>query len=316
MKQFLSSGWGICLVTLIVLVVGAGAIVGYEIHSVTHPPRARDAVRPGDLLLRADEVKFQSTDGVSLVGWLIHGDRDAPVIVMAHDLGGSKADFLDASVPLQRAGFNLFALDFRGHGDSGGSASTLGILERYDVLGAIDMLRARRDVAGERIGLWGLGMGAYAAATAAAERPEVTAIALDSPYPDVSSYLNQVLYRGLPPATAKITTVASIFYDPFFQWKLEPGALTRLMPQLANRDFLFISGTSQPAVAAATRALYETLPEGGQADKNLLELERSGLSRLYADDKRRYEESVTNFFGTYLPVHPDQPAAAIHVEVR
>jgi pimeloyl-ACP methyl ester carboxylesterase len=316
MSEFLRSGWGVCLMTVLVLVIGAGTIVGYQIHSITHPARARDAVRPGDLLLRADEVKFQSTDGIALVGWLIHGDRDAPVIVMAHDLGGSKAVFLDAAVPLQRAGFNLFAFDFRGHGDSGGHASTLGILERYDVLGAIDMLRARRDVAGSRIGLWGLGMGAYAAVTAAAERPEVTALALDSPYPDISSFLNQVLYRGLPPATTRLTSVASFFYDPYFQWKLEPGALIRLLPQLANRDFLFVAGTSEPVAAAATRALYETLPEGGQADKNLLELERSGLSRLYAEDRRRYEESVTDFFGTYLPVHPDQPAAAIQVEVR
>ena len=113
-------------------------MVAYQIHGVTHPVRVRDAVNPSDLLLRADNVNFQSTDGVRLTGWLIHGERDAPAIVLCHDLGESKAIFLDAAVALQRSGYNLLMLDFRGHGESGGEGSTLGTDERYDVLGAID----------------------------------------------------------------------------------------------------------------------------------------------------------------------------------
>src|SRR5437773_3812118 len=96
--RIMRSSFGIFLLTLLILVVGAGSMVGYQIYNVTHPVRVKDPVAPGDLLLRADEVNFQSTDGVALSGWLIHGDRDAPTIVLCHDLGESRSVFLDAAV--------------------------------------------------------------------------------------------------------------------------------------------------------------------------------------------------------------------------
>src|SRR5262252_4190188 len=147
--RFFRSGYGIMFLVPVVLLGGAGAMVGYEIHGISHPPRVRDSVNPADLLLRTDEVTFQSTDGLMLSGWLIHGEHDAPAIILCHDLGESKAVFLDSAVPLQRLGYNLLLLDFRGHGASGGGGSTLGTQERYDVLGAIDFLRTRRDLSAE-----------------------------------------------------------------------------------------------------------------------------------------------------------------------
>jgi hypothetical protein len=115
LARFLRSGWGIFLLTLVILILGAGSMVGYQIYSVAHPPRVKDPVAPGDLLLRADAVSFQSIDGVTLSAWLVHGDRDAPAIVLCHDLGESKAIFLDAAIPLQKMGYNLLMIDFRGH---------------------------------------------------------------------------------------------------------------------------------------------------------------------------------------------------------
>ena len=314
--RFFKSGFGILILTPLVILAGAGAMVGYQIHGVTHPSRIKDVVNPGDLLLRADEVRIQSTDGVSLSGWLIHGERDAPAIILCHDLGQSKAVFLDAAVPLQRAGYNLLLLDFRGHGDSGGNGSTLGVEERYDVLGAIDFLRTRRDLSAERIGVWGIGMGAYAGLLAAAERKEVVALALDSPYPDVDGYLDQVLFKGLPPATSKVTNYASVFYAPYFQWKISKATLAQTLPLMSDRNFLFVVSTAKPESARTGKELYASLPEGGQADKNLLELQRSGLSEIYDEDKRKYSEAISGFFGTYLHVHEERAPEAIQVRIR
>ncbi len=314
--RFFKSGFGILILTPLVILAGAGAMVGYQIHTVTHPPRVLDAVRPADLLLRADEVRFQSTDGIALSGWLIHGDRDAPVLILCHDLGQSKAVFLDPSVGLQRSGYNLLLMDFRGHGASGGTGSTLGVEERYDVLGAIDFLRTRRDLASDRIGVWGIGMGAYAGLLAATERKEVVALALDSLYPDVDGYLNQVLFKGLPPATSNVTSYASVFYAPYFQWKISKGTMARTLPQMSDRNFMFVISASKPESANTGRQLYASLPEGGQADKNLLELRESGLSKIYDEDRRKYSEAISGFFGTYLRVHTEPAPGAIQVRVR
>ena len=316
LARFFQSGLGVLLLIPVVLLVGAGLIVGHQIRSVTHPVRMADELHPKDLLMRSDDINFQSTDGIALTGWLIRGDRDAPAIILCHDLGESKSVFLDLVVPLQRAGYNLFLFDFRGHGGSGGQGSTLGSSERYDVLGAVDFLRTRRDLSSDRIGIWGVGMGAYAAVLAAQERKEVVALALDSLYPDVGTYLDQVLFKGVPRSATRVTGYASVFYGPYFQWKVRRGEVAQAIPRLSDRNLLFVAGDSRPVTVEAGKELYASVPESELADKNLLLLGSSGVSGLYAEDKRRYEEAITGFFGTYLRVRPERPPAALKVEVR
>src|SRR5207249_2149270 len=119
------------------------------------------------LMLRTEDVTFRATDGVLLSGWLVKGSPRAPVILLCHDLGGSRSALLSSAVSLNRAGYALLMFDFRGHGLSAGSAGYLGIDEKKDILGAIGALKARTDVDGDRIGLWGIGMGAYAGTLAA-----------------------------------------------------------------------------------------------------------------------------------------------------
>ena len=316
LSRFFRSGAGLLLLTLLVLFLGVGSIVAYQIYGVAHPPRLRDAIHPSDLLLRSDDIPFQSTDGVPLSGWLIHGERDAPVLILCHDLGESKSVFLNSVVPLQRMGYNLFLFDFRGHGGSGGKGSTLGAEERYDVLGAIDFLRTRRDLNSDRMGIWGVGMGAYAAVLAVAERKEVTALVLDSLYPDIPTYLNEVLFRGLPQAASRAGRYASFFYGPYFQWKINRGAAAQAVTTLSDRNLLFIVRGARPESVAEGKDLYASVPEGAQADKNLLELENGGASNLYAEDRRKYEEGLIAFFQSHLSAQPDHPAGAIRLRER
>jgi len=316
LSRFFKSGLGILLLTPLVLLAGAGILVGYQIRTVTHPPRLKDELHPNDFLMRSDDIAFQSTDGVPLAGWLIHGDREAPTIILCHDLGESKSVFLDSVVPLQRAGYNLFLIDLRGHGGSGGQGSTLGSQERYDVLGAVDFLRTRRDLASDRIGIWGVGMGAYAAVLAAQERKEVVALALDSLYPDVETYLDQALFKGVPRSASTLTGYASFFYGPYFQWKVQRGEVAQAIPRLSDRNLLFVAGDSKPRSVEEGKVLYASVPESDLADRNLLLLGSSGVAGLYAEDKRKYEEAITGFFGTYLRAHPEKPPAAIQVKVR
>jgi pimeloyl-ACP methyl ester carboxylesterase len=219
-------------------------------------------------------------------------------------------------VVLQRAGFNLLLFDFRGHGASGGTGSTLGSEEAYDVQGAIDFLRTRRDLPADRIGVWGVGMGAYAAILAAPERKQVVALALDSAYPDIQTFLDQVLFRGVPQAASSVTRYASAFYGPYFRWKIYKGSAARVVPRLVDRNFLFIVSAARPGSVEAGRRFYESLPDGGQADRNLLELESTGFSGSYAADRRKNEEAITAFFNTYLPPRPQKPPEPIRLQVR
>src|SRR5262245_23476375 len=85
--------------------LGGGAY--FLLYDVTHPPRDKTQLDPADLLLRAEEVTFHATDGVMLSGWFVKGAPGAPVILLCHDLGGSRSALLGSAVSLNRAGYPL-----------------------------------------------------------------------------------------------------------------------------------------------------------------------------------------------------------------
>jgi len=87
-------------------------------------------------------VAFTTLDGVSLAG--LHWDaglRDIGCVV-AHGFTGSSKDpnVQTISRALVGHGFGVLAIDFRGHGSSGG-LSTVGADEIHDIAAAVDWLR-------------------------------------------------------------------------------------------------------------------------------------------------------------------------------
>jgi pimeloyl-ACP methyl ester carboxylesterase len=287
------------LIVLALIAAAAGGAV-YLIQTVTRPARDRQALEPADLLLTVEEVTFQAADGVPLSGWFVKGRPRGPVILLAHDLGGARSSLLNSAAALNRSGYPLFLLDFRGHGLSGGQGGSLGILERQDILGAIEYLKTRRDVEAGRFGLWGIGMGAYAGALAAVENGEIVALALDSVYPDVESQLDRLVRARVPPALHFLMPAIGLVYYPYYGSKLRRFDLASQIGQLTGRNVLFIASTDPPDRFKEEEALYAALPESASADKNFLELKASVVTGLYAEDKKKYDDALVGFFSTYL----------------
>jgi alpha-beta hydrolase superfamily lysophospholipase len=84
---------------------------------------------------------------------------------------------------LVRGGYDVLALDLRGHGESGGSLVSPGLLEARDVLAGERFLRQREPHA--RIAALGVSYGAVAALLAAAESPPpgLAAVIADGAFP-------------------------------------------------------------------------------------------------------------------------------------
>ncbi len=290
--------------TLMVLGCLAALIVGGAVAilaSITHPRRDRQMIDPADLMLHTEDVTFPAADNVMLSGWFVRGRSNLPVIVLCHDLGSSRMSMVNSAVALNRIGYPLLLLDFRGHGQSGGKGSTLGIDERLDVGGGIDYLKGRQDTVKDRFGAWGIGMGAYAAALAAGEREEIVALALDSVYPEVQSQLDRLVRAELPPALDFALPPLRLFYDPYFAFRLRKFSVAGSLDRLADRNILLFAPSSLPDRAAEQKALYAALPEGRGADKNLLEVKSSAVSGIYGEDKKTYDDALVAFFSKYLP---------------
>jgi len=298
--SFWKRGPGITLLALLALVVGASVGALVFLHNLTHPARNTRMLDPEEVLLRAEEVELRASDGVPLTGWFVKGRPDRPVIMLCHDLGAARSSLLNSAAALSRAGFPLFLLDFRGHGRSGGSGSTLGIDERLDILAVVDFLSERPATVTDRFGVWGTGLGAYAAALASIDNPKISALALDSIYPDIESELDRLALRGASQAVRPALRLLRLFYNPYFGFRLARYSVRRALPELAGRDMVFIAGSDDPARLEQAKSIYTEVPDNPSGEKNFLELRASNASGLYADDKKRYDEALVDFFTTYL----------------
>ena len=299
--SFLSSAPGQILTFLFVVAALWAGGAGFFLYKVTHPPRETTALDPADLMLRTEDVTFQTSDGITLSGWLVKGAPKAPVIILCHDLGGSRSTLLSSVVSLNRSGYALLVFDFRGHGASTGSGATLGIDETRDIQAAVDFLKTRSDIDSSRIGLWGIGMGAYAGAQAALDNSTIVALALDSLYPDVASQVDRLGRASIPPALHFLMPVLRAAYKPLLALRSSGVTLAGSLSRLADRNILLIAASDPPERFMEQKALYEAIPEGPQGGKNFLQLKASVVTGLYAEDKKTYDDAIVRFFSTNLP---------------
>ena len=128
--------------------------------------------------------------------------REPPrgTLVLLHGFGMSREVVLHWGIRLAQAGYRTVLVDLRGHGASGGAWVTYGALETADLAAVLDTLQ-RRELAGPRIGVFGVSYGGSIGLLWAACDPRVaTAVALE-PYAEpqlaIRLYARAVLPRAL-----------------------------------------------------------------------------------------------------------------------
>lgn len=128
--------------------------------------------------------------------WRPDGNVKPPIIVMAHGLGAERnwglTPFAKAFV---QAGFAVFRFDYRGFGESGGKPRGLvdGKEHLKDWSAAVVAMKARADVDGQRMGLWGSSYSGGHVLALAAQRPKDFK-AVSSQVPFVSGLQSSLVY--------------------------------------------------------------------------------------------------------------------------
>ncbi|MBN9392448.1 MAG: alpha/beta hydrolase [Chloroflexi bacterium] len=152
----------------------------YAIQRLCRVPRSLKDQTPAAYGLAYEEVSFASADQIQLKGWFVPAPESNITVIVAHGYRSNKSGNLAFAGWLQQAGYNVFLPDFRGHGQSDdGKGTSIGIMERLDLHGAVAYLQARGQ---ENIAVLGTSMGAAAAILAAAENPAIKAVIADSAY--------------------------------------------------------------------------------------------------------------------------------------
>jgi uncharacterized protein len=292
----------------IILLSAFGALAGVamasaQVYKVAHPTRQPDlALNLGAELAKVEDVAFKASDGVELRGWLFRGAPKAGPVIVCHDLGESKTAVMNIAIALNKAGLTVLAFDFRGHGDSGGDGTTLGLNEVRDVLGAVDYLGdlPKGDLDAGRIGVFGAGMGAHAAVLAAAERPNLRVLVLDGLWPDAGFTLVHHVFEGWPWGEKHLRSVPAALFPWIAGASIDDARAEDILPALSGRALLLVSPAGDRRLDESMKAMYATLPERRDSERNLITLPATRASGLGADDLARYHERVVEFFRSRL----------------
>jgi alpha-beta hydrolase superfamily lysophospholipase len=174
---------------------------------------------------------------------------------------------LERAEKFSQQGYAGLLMDFRSHGKSGEAMTSMGYLERLDIIGAVHYLKDSLQIQ-TPIVVYGVSMGAATALLAAAEDSAIAGLIIDSSFLSFDETITHHarLFFNLP----KFPVASALIM--FTKWRVgfnpEDFDLRQAVQKIGDRPMLFIAGgedTRMPPEIA--KALYDASPS---THKNLV----------------------------------------------
>jgi len=285
--------WVWILLGLAALLIGAVSFYGAS--EISGIPYLAVPYTPKDFGLACEEVSFQSHDGLKLLGWFLPAPTpSSQTIFVLHGLGSNAGDMLLNALALARTGkWNLFFVNFRGHGGSEGHLTSLGPLELKDFESALDFIKKSKPDQTRRLAVYGHSLGASVAIVGAARHPELEGVAAESPFARTRttiSYFATTFY-GIPefPFMYLAIFLAQIHLRTWL-WGFGP---INEIGKLSPRPLLIIHAErDQRMPLADTMALMAAAGE----PKELWVVPGAGHGEPWIVAKDEFERRLVNFF--------------------
>jgi len=176
------------------------AICWWGAGIILYPPAMSPMlVFPEQFGLAYERFVFNTTDGLQLKGWFLPSPSgDKRTLLMCHGWGDNKGELLRQTYFLnENAGFNLCYFDFRSHGESEGEITTIGGLETRDFDAAVAWLRANKPDLSDRVGVFGLSMGAAVTVASMPNHPDLRCAVVESPFSDYQGVIRRWAWNHL-----------------------------------------------------------------------------------------------------------------------
>ncbi|MFQ5443235.1 MAG: alpha/beta hydrolase [Nitrospinales bacterium] len=158
------------LAILAVLLFYAVLLVSCENKIIYHPDQYPSGIwNPEAYGLQVEDVYFQASDGVKLHGWFIPSAKPVATLLWFHGNAGNLTHRIENILLLQPLNLNVFIFDYRGYGKSEGKPEEKGIY--LDSQAAYDTLIRKKNIAPDKLFLFGRSLGGVCAIRVAANNP-------------------------------------------------------------------------------------------------------------------------------------------------
>ncbi|KAA8747664.1 MULTISPECIES: alpha/beta hydrolase [Paenibacillus] len=266
-------GLGIALALLVALVF----FVSYKVvDTLLHHPRDTNVSYELNMEKTPyEEVEFKSMKndntirGTFFPASISSGTASNKTIIVVHGytsnrlVKGRTPKLVEHFVP---KGYNVLAFDLSSQGKSDGDLITLGLHEKYDLLGAVDYLKSR-DHAGDHIGVIGFSMGAATSLLATSESDDIQAVIADSPFRNAGLFLREGLpfFSGLPAFPFSYTS--TWMADWVFNVDLDSVSPMDAVKKMQDKPVMLIHGTGDQQISYKnTEKIYESLKNNPNAE--------------------------------------------------
>jgi uncharacterized protein len=239
----------VVLVVVAVLAATVGLLWVFQRRLLYFPTQT--VPQAASVLPGAEEVTFDTADGLRLRGWFVParpGGPSAgagaprpggPAVLVCNGNGGNRSMRAPLAAALARMGLHVLVFDYRGYGGNPGRPSEEGLAA--DARAALRHLAGRPEVDPGRVVYFGESLGAAVALRLATERPPA-ALVLRSPFASLAE-VGQVHYPWLP--------VSWLLRDRFDAAALVGRLDAPLLVAAGGRDRIVPVGHSRRLFAAA-----------------------------------------------------------------
>jgi alpha-beta hydrolase superfamily lysophospholipase len=146
--------------------------------------------------LDAEAVAFPSQSGSLIHGWLSRSPAAPGSVLLLPGVRANRLSMVRRAEFLRRAGYSTLLIDFQGTGESAGEAITFGWRERFDVIAAVQFLKAR--IPGRPVAIIAISLGG-AATLLAGRSLGLHGVVLEAVYPSIDRALVNRLRMRIGP---------------------------------------------------------------------------------------------------------------------
>ena len=280
------------------VVVVVSAFEGWLVYRVTHPRRTSFEITPNHYQLFTgeglswSEEQWENSDGTTASGWLLRGATGAPAIVLNHGYSKNRAELLNLGVKLCEIGYHVLLPDMRGHGTSTVSYTSLGIYEKDDLNAAINFLKSKKNpqgqtmVDGNRLGVYGVSLGGYAALTAAAENPTIKVVIADAAYPKPNWLTQSVLKEMFSADPPLLNVFADWGLRGYFWGHYNQGSAEEALRRYQGQKLWMVTTQANTPLVMDLNQTTLDLFQQAQFPKEIVKVERSRTEARDAYDDR------------------------------